>query len=59
MDTTGAGDAFAAALLAELAPAWPPDEWEVMRAMRVGLEVAGAVTLVDGAQARIPSEPER
>jgi sugar/nucleoside kinase (ribokinase family) len=58
VDTTGAGDAFAAALVAELASAaWPPDEGALERAMRAGVDLAAAVAGVEGAQARVPGEP--
>ena len=59
LDTTGAGDAFAAMLLAELPATWPPDESAVERAVRAALDAAGAVTRVEGAQARISDEPDR
>jgi sugar/nucleoside kinase (ribokinase family) len=57
VDTTGAGDAFAAALVAELAAApWPPDRAALERAMRAGVDLAGAVAGVEGAQARVAAE---
>jgi sugar/nucleoside kinase (ribokinase family) len=60
VDATGAGDAYAAALIARLAAApWPPRPGELRRAMaaagRLGARVAGVV----GAQARVAGEPRR
>lgn len=57
VDTTGAGDAFAAALIAELSgTAWPPDDAALEDAMRAGVDLAGAVAGVEGAQARVAGE---
>lgn len=57
VDTTGAGDAFSAALLAELAAGtWPPDDAALAAAMRAGIALAGAVAGVEGAQAHVPAE---
>lgn len=56
IDSTGAGDAFAAALLAELLDAWPPDESTLRRALEVAASAGAAATRVAGAQARIPGE---
>ena len=57
IDTTGAGDAFAAALVAELAEGdWPPDRADLARAMAAGTTLATAVTRVAGAQGRVPGE---
>lgn len=55
-DTTGAGDAFAAAFLAELLGAWPPDEEALRRALAAGAAGGAAATRVPGAQGRIPGE---
>lgn len=56
-DTTGAGDAFAAALVSELAvEAWPPSAARLDAAMRVAGRVAAAVTQRPGAQAPVPGE---
>ena len=58
VDTTGAGDAFAAGLLASLAAAaWPPSNAELRRAVADGIALAGLVARVDGAQARVATEP--
>lgn len=57
VDTTGAGDAFAAALIAELLTArWPPGRDALERALATATSYATAVTLVPGAQARVPGE---
>ena len=57
IDTTGAGDAFAAALISELLDAaWPPSIDQLADAMRQAGELASAVTRVAGAQGRVPSE---
>jgi sugar/nucleoside kinase (ribokinase family) len=57
VDTTGAGDAFAAALVAELATVpWPPSAATFEDAMRHGVDLAGAVAGVEGAQARVAGE---
>jgi sugar/nucleoside kinase (ribokinase family) len=56
IDTTGAGDAFAAAFLAELLDAWPPDEEALCRALEAGASSGAAATRVAGAQGRIPGE---
>jgi ribokinase len=55
-DTTGAGDAFAGAFLAELLDAWPPDESALRRALEAGASSGAAATRVAGAQGRIPGE---
>ncbi len=58
-DTTGAGDAFAAALVAQLRDApWPPDAAALRTAMRGAAELASAVTSVAGAQGRVSGERE-
>ena len=59
VDTTGAGDAFAAGLLAGLLDAaWPPDEAQLLAAVEAGVALASAVARVRGAQARVPVERE-
>jgi len=58
VDTTGAGDAFAAGLVAALADAaWPPDRGVLETALRSALELAAAVARTPGAQARVSGEP--
>lgn len=57
IDTTGAGDAFAAALIADLVDlAWPPPRDALERAMVAAASTATAVTRVVGAQARVAGE---
>ena len=57
VDTTGAGDAFAAALIAELVDVtWPPSRDALERALLNATSAATAVTLVPGAQARVNGE---
>jgi sugar/nucleoside kinase (ribokinase family) len=57
VDTTGAGDAFAAALIAELLDVtWPPPRDALERALLTASSAATAVTLVPGAQARVDGE---
>ena len=57
VDTTGAGDAFAAGLLAGLLDAaWPPDEARLQTALEAGVALASAVARIRGAQARVPGE---
>jgi sugar/nucleoside kinase (ribokinase family) len=56
-DTTGAGDAFAAALLARLADTeWPPSGALVRDALDGATAAAAEVVRVAGAQGRTPSE---
>lgn len=55
-DTTGAGDAFAAAFLAELLDAWPPDEAALRHALEAGGSSGAEATRVAGAQGAIPGE---
>lgn len=58
LDSTGAGDAYAAALIAELAAGeWPPDQGRLRRAMDAGSLAGALVARVVGAQARIAGEP--
>ena len=60
VDTTGAGDAFAAALVASLArEAWPPSGAELERALAAAAELASAVARTPGAQGRTPAEAAR
>ncbi|HEX9609783.1 MAG TPA: carbohydrate kinase family protein [Candidatus Limnocylindria bacterium] len=56
VDTTGAGDAFAAALIVGLGVAWPPDADALGAAMSDALSIAGEVVGVPGAQGPIASE---
>jgi len=57
-DTTGAGDAFAAALIAELlAEPWPPGVEPLERAMAAASRLASAVARTPGAQGRVAGEP--
>jgi sugar/nucleoside kinase (ribokinase family) len=59
LDTTGAGDAFLAAMVAGLsAAAWPPSGDALAAAMGAAAELAAAVTRVAGAQGRVPGEGE-
>ena len=55
-DTTGAGDAFAAAFLTALLDAWPPDGPALRRALEAGVSSGAAATRMPGAQGRIPGE---
>lgn len=55
-DTTGAGDAFAAAFLAELLEAWPPSDEALRRALESGASAGAAATRVAGAQGRTADE---
>jgi sugar/nucleoside kinase (ribokinase family) len=58
VDTTGAGDAFAAGLLAALGEvAWPPDRQVLETALGSAVELAAAVARTPGAQARVAGEP--
>ena len=59
LDTTGAGDAFAAAFLAELHDRSEGSDVDIDRALTAGLELATQVAGVSGAQARVPLEQER
>jgi len=57
IDTTGAGDAFAAALIAGLLDeGWPPREASLREALGNAVELAGAVARTAGAQARVAHE---
>jgi ribokinase len=58
LDATGAGDAYAAALIAALLPtAWPPDVATLRAAMEAGSRAGGLVSRVLGAQGRVAGEP--
>jgi sugar/nucleoside kinase (ribokinase family) len=59
IDATGAGDAFLAALLWELADQWPPSLDAVRAAMDRASMVGAQVARVHGAQGRIPAEAIR
>jgi ribokinase len=57
VDTTGAGDAFAAAFVAALVEnAWPPSRDALQTAVERGVSLASAVVRVPGAQARVAGE---
>lgn len=57
LDTTGAGDAFAAALLASfMDAAWPPTVDAIRAALAEAVAVAGSVARVPGAQGRVAGE---
>lgn len=57
VDTTGAGDAFTAGLVAGLLEVpWPPDTSALRATMAAAAELASAVTAVPGAQGRVPGE---
>ncbi len=57
IDTTGAGDAFAAAFVASVAGAtWPPSRDGLQAAVETGVRLASAVVRLPGAQARVAGE---
>lgn len=57
IDTTGAGDAFAAALIAGLLRApWPPSSATLESVVTDAALLAGQVARAPGAQARVPAE---
>lgn len=56
VDTTGAGDAFAAALIVAVGGAWPPDGDALRTAMTAAISVAREVVAVPGAQASVSGE---
>jgi sugar/nucleoside kinase (ribokinase family) len=57
VDTTGAGDAFAAGLIASLArDAWPPSAAALEQALAAAAELASAVARTPGAQGRVAGE---
>jgi sugar/nucleoside kinase (ribokinase family) len=55
IDATGAGDAYAAALIAQLSEcgAWPPPAVELRRAMGVASRLGAGVATTEGAQGRV------
>ena len=56
-DTTGAGDAFAAALVASLLGApWPPDAIGLESALTLAVEAGSAVAQAAGAQGEVAGE---
>jgi len=58
VDTTGAGDAFAAALIASLLRSpWPPNTDALEAALAAAVGLASAVADAVGAQARVAGEP--
>jgi ribokinase len=59
LDTTGAGDAYAAGVIAALVgqDRWPPATDTLRRAMHAGADLAGRVVRVGGAQGRVSGEP--
>lgn len=58
VDATGAGDAYAAALILVLGAAeWPPEVAVLRAAMEAGSRAGGLAARVAGAQARIAGEP--
>jgi sugar/nucleoside kinase (ribokinase family) len=60
LDATGAGDAYAAALVGELlGVGWPPDEPVLRGAMQAGSRLGALVARVVGAQARVSGEEGR
>lgn len=57
VDTTGAGDAYAAAMIARLASrSWPPSAAQLHRAMASGARLGARVARVAGAQGRVIGE---
>jgi sugar/nucleoside kinase (ribokinase family) len=57
IDTTGAGDAFAATFLGAVHDAWPPEPEALVEALRHAASVATAVARVVGAQAAVEHAP--
>ena len=57
VDTTGAGDAFTASLLASLAPTWPPGAEAVAAALERASVAGAAATTVIGAQSTADADP--
>ena len=58
VDATGAGDAYAAALILVLGAAeWAPEVAVLRAAMEAGSRAGGLAARVAGAQARIAGEP--
>jgi len=59
VDATGAGDAYAAGLIAGLLDvAWPPGAPVLRAAMESGSRLGGLVSRVTGAQGRVAGEPK-
>jgi sugar/nucleoside kinase (ribokinase family) len=59
VDATGAGDAYAAAVIAQLLDtSWPPASDALRAAMEAGSRAGALVSRVLGAQGRISGEPE-
>jgi ribokinase len=59
VDSTGAGDAFAAALVAGLTRvAWPPERRSLASAIEAAVALAGEVASVPGAQATVEAESQ-
>lgn len=56
VDTTGAGDAFAASVIAGLDDEWPPQGDVLRTAIAGALSTAGEVVRVPGAQGRVTGE---
>jgi ribokinase len=57
VDATGAGDAYAAAMIARLAiGSWPPSAVRLQRAMSSGARLGARVARVAGAQGRVTGE---
>jgi sugar/nucleoside kinase (ribokinase family) len=60
LDATGAGDAYAAAMIASLAiGGWPPSAAQLSRAMAAGGRLGARVARVAGAQSRVSGERNR
>jgi sugar/nucleoside kinase (ribokinase family) len=56
VDATGAGDAYAAALIAELHEGWPPDASRLRSAMEAASAAGARVAMTPGAQAAVAGE---
>lgn len=56
VDTTGAGDAFAASVIVGLGDAWPPELGRLRTAISAALSIARDVVGVAGAQGRVAGE---
>lgn len=59
LDATGSGDAFVAAVIADIGggPGWPPSEQQLLKAMGAANRLGALVTRVLGAQGRVAGEP--